>query len=128
MHLICSQINDEIRVMRHSMLNAIGSVGRLYNLDPDDVPKHTEDYKKAVQNRVAHLRSDFNYFFELGPNGYRIHPVIWEGLIEFLWFPKDGAAPLGVVFSSHFDEGVPLMLAANCGSTVCPSHISSDIY
>lgn len=110
------------------MVDCISEFEDMYELVPDDIPEGSEEYRHAIRNRVKYLRKDFNYIFDWDDDGFSIQPAIWEGLIKFLWFPPSGLVPLGAIFQDDFNNGMPLMLVANCGASVCRSHILSDIY
>lgn len=110
------------------MADCISEFEDMYELEPIDLHEGSTLYKDSIKQRVKYLRSHFNFIFDWDDDGFSIQPAIWEGLIKFLWFPPSGEVALGVMFQETFNNGMPLMLVANCGASVCFSRLLSDIY
>lgn len=96
------------------------TIGKYYDLEPQGIlSTDVQGYTSAVSKRVQVLLTGFCFIFLDDDDIF--HPAIWEGLIDFLWFPEGYGEAIGDAFASEFDTGMPLWLIANFGGIVCES-------
>lgn len=93
------------------------TIGKYYNLEPRGIlSTDVQAYTSAISKRVQVLLTEFRFVFLDNDNIF--HPAIWEGLIDFLWFPEGYEEAIGDAYASEFDAGMPLWLIANFGGIV----------
>jgi hypothetical protein len=104
------------------MLVAVKSIIKYFHLAPENIPSSdTARYNAAIQAHVKDLLNNYNFMHSHETDGLFMGPAVFQGVINFVYFPEKGDA-FGDVFLSNIQlTGMPLWIIANFGATVRPS-------
>jgi hypothetical protein len=102
------------------MVAAVKSIINKFQIIPENIPHSDATYQDAIKTRVDELLENFSFMHSGEIDGFFLNTAIFQGLINFVYFPEKGDA-LGDIFWGEFEKaGMPLWLIANFGATVRP--------